>query len=273
MALDYRDPWTLAFEGFRKSESTYRKKVEMFLEKWIISASSLVVGTTQQILEYCKASDCNKLNNDKYVLIYNGFDHEDFDHIQPKQFSKFTIIYTGKIDPGLYDLMPFLKGLTLFLERNPGISDEIQIIFVGRFQQEEALTYIEQNALSDVIRVKGFQSHSTCIAMQKGADLLLLIGNRGYHDQWVIASKIFEYVAAKKKIIAIIPDDCPTAELINANNWGSVAEPVEVERIVDILKKHIKSSKNDYQQKTANIEQFSRQFQTKLLAEAMNKLL
>lgn len=272
IVLDYRDPWTLCFHGFRRAEPSLRKKIELGLEKRIISASGLVTGTTQQILDYCKTLDDREIRTSRYVQVLNGFDHDDFERIQPEHFSELAIVYTGKIESGLYDLMPFLRGLTLFLSRNPYLASAFKIIFAGSFTQVEAIRYIENHGLSHMIELRGFQSHATCVAMQKGADLLLMIGNHGYLDKWVIASKIFEYIAAQKPIMAIVPKECPTAELITANGWGSVADPLEIEEIARILQKHVMPGETNGRRNNDDISKFSRRSQTRLLAEAMDKL-
>src|SRR5439155_9020565 len=70
------------------------------------------------------------------------------------------------------------------------------------------------------------------LRLQRESDvLLLLIPEAGGRGRGVLSGKVFEYLAAERPILAVVPPDGAAAELIQETHAGVVAPPEDVDAI------------------------------------------
>jgi glycosyltransferase involved in cell wall biosynthesis len=208
----------------------------------------------------------------RFSVLYNGFDNEDFEHKkQIRKDDKIIFTYTG----GFYGqrtpafFLQAMKELNQegFLLRN------LLIRFVGNYvhaRKEEILSY----QISDNIDIISQVSHDESIEYLMDSDFLLLFIAKE-KSEIVIPAKLFEYIAAKKPILAMVPLQGEAAELIVSLGTGLLAEIDDV----SLIKSHIlelcqlaKEQKinSRFHFSTDSIFQFERKIQTKSLAEIFN---
>ena len=73
--------------------------------------------------------------------------------------------------------------------------------------------------------------------MQRASDvLLLLIPEAGGRGRGVLSGKVFEYLAAERPVLAVVPTDGAAAELVLDTGAGIVAGPDDVAGIRDALR-------------------------------------
>ncbi len=76
----------------------------------------------------------------------------------------------------------------------------------------------------------------TSLALQRDSEaLLLLIPDAGGRGRGVLSGKVFEYIAARRPILAAVPPDGAAAELIRETGAGVVAAPDDVDALRDAL--------------------------------------
>ena len=106
-----------------------------------------------------------------------------------------TIVYAGTIPKGIRSPRFFLKVLSL-------VSDEsLRVLFVG---DETNRALIEACKQDERVEIRGRVPHEEVSRLLASADYLLTLGNRLAH---MAPSKIFEYMAFRKPIIATYPVD------------------------------------------------------------------
>ena len=66
--------------------------------------------------------------------------------------------------------------------------------------------------------------------------LLLLIPEAGGRGKGVLSGKVFEYLAAERPILALVPPDGAAADLIRNANAGVVVAPDDVDGIAAALR-------------------------------------
>ena len=66
--------------------------------------------------------------------------------------------------------------------------------------------------------------------------LLLLIPDAGGRGKGVLSGKVFEYLAAERPILALVPPDGAAADLIRNANAGVVVAPDDVDGIAAALR-------------------------------------
>ncbi len=217
LIIDYRDLWT------GKPDITYfskwHKKFSVNWERRILNFANNVIINTDFSRKKIQTL-FPEIQTSKFKVIYNGWDKNDFPNIKRKNEKKLIFSYTG----GFYgERTPyfFLNVLKELLEKKL-LPDNIEFRFIGNYFKdiEKMLT---NNRLRKVIKIVPQVSHKESIAHLLQSDFLLLfIAKR--KSEIVLPAKIFEYLAAKKPILAMIPEKGEAANLILDNNAGLISE-------------------------------------------------
>ncbi|HEY4976580.1 MAG TPA: glycosyltransferase family 4 protein [Gaiellaceae bacterium] len=157
------------------------------------------------------------------LVIPNGADFDDFAAIEYKPGERFRITHTGNFF-GKRDPRPFLSALAQ-------IDAPITARFIGEFRTADRL-WAEELGLDEKLELIRFQPHAQAIASQRNSEALLLLipfsAGRGVD---VTSGKIYEYLAARRPILAAVPPQGAAAELVREADAGLVAAPDDSEAI------------------------------------------
>jgi glycosyltransferase involved in cell wall biosynthesis len=97
--------------------------------------------------------------------------------------------------------------------------------FVGGFPSAYR-EYAQRLGLADRIEVVSHRSRSEVLALQRDSDALLLLIPE--NERGVLSAKVFEYLAAERPILAVVPPDGEAAALIRGTGAGTVVAPDDV---------------------------------------------
>ena len=191
--------------------------------------ASAIVTVTQGILDNYRRR-YPELNEANSHLIANGFDEEDFSGPPAVEASGgfVTLTYCGTVFSAT-SARPFLSALERLLGRRPGLSENLRVRFVGRIDSREVDAF-ESPALSGVISRQSYVPHDRAVLEMRSADALLLLLADLPGAERILTGKIFEYLAARRRILAVVPEG-EASRLILAQNAGEVVSP---NRIGDI---------------------------------------
>jgi len=165
----------------------------------------------------------------KVVTIPNGADFDDFAGIERHPSDRFRLTHTGSFF-GKRDPRPFLTAL----ERS-GL-DDVVVRFLGDFRSADR-EWAEQRELGDRLELIPYAPRRTALELQRDSEaLLLLIPEAGGRGKGVLSGKVFEYLAAERPILAVVPPDGAAAELIRGAGAGVVAAPDDVDAMVEALR-------------------------------------
>ncbi len=154
------------------------------------------------------------------VTIANGSDFEDFAGLEYNRGERFRITHAGSFF-GKRDPRPFLTALA----RVDGVSAR----FVGDFRAADREW---ASAIMDRIELIPYAPHRRALELQRDSEaLLLLIPDADGRGRGVLSGKVFEYLAAERPILALVPPDGAAAELIRATGGGVVVAPDDVDGI------------------------------------------
>lgn len=227
--LDLRDPWAGRYWG---EHSALRRRVEKRLQRWVIRRAARVISTTEGYTRTARElfPECRP---EKFVTITNCFEPEKFERIEPVRRKTFTICYLGIFYP-VYEPYPFFTALRLWLERNPGVRPDVELLVVGNCDPATRRV-LRENGLEDVLTVTGRIAHEQAIAEAKSADLLLLL--MGTNDKvprdWLPA-KLFEYLACGKPILAYGRDE-EALGIIRRTGTGHPLTSADPEGFIEVL--------------------------------------
>jgi glycosyltransferase involved in cell wall biosynthesis len=157
------------------------------------------------------------------VTIANGSDFDDFAGFQYRPSERFRITHTGSFF-GKRDPRPFL---TAFAES--GLDAVVR--FVGDFRPADA-EWAAALELGDRLELIPYVARRRSLELQRDSEaLLLLIPEAGGRGRGVLSGKVFEYLAAERPILAVVPPDGAAADLIRGAGTGVVVAPDDVPAI------------------------------------------
>jgi len=261
---DFRDPWTEIdyFHQLPLSEKAIKK--HHFLEEQVLknADSVLVVGNTMKH-KYDKF-------NSNIVTVTNGFDGEIVNS-KIELDSKFTMTHIGLMNADRNSKMLWEVLSEICLEEDD-FKKDFQLKLIGKLDSS-VLDEISKHNLSENIKVINYLPHIEVVEFQKKSQILLLVVNNVPSAKGIITGKIFEYLMAKRPILAIAPSNGDLAEIIRQTNSG-VGVDFDNKTLLrkTILDLYSKFKSNNLAVNSTNIEQFHRKQLTKKVAEIINQI-
>ena len=268
---DFRDPWT-QYVIYQRWSSRLRSGVDAFFEKQFLKAPNTVSVTCaatatgfQELYPF--------LPKEKFIEITNGFDEKDFDQSLCPSFDKFTITYTGRFHGKKNTSASFLQALGELRREHPHLASEIQVIFAGMFEREN-YNLITRLGLETMTKPLGYVPHKESVNLLLQSHVLLLTLNDEPGVNLTYPGKLFEYLAAKKTVLALVPEGA-TANLVRQMEAGLVVPPNDVGAIkTTILDLYSQYRQGSRLSKTyGNLQKFERRTLTARLAQCLDALI
>lgn len=221
---DFRDLWSLSpnFIDGKKSFKFFNR----YLEKLVLNSADKTIFVSESIKNF-SITNFKLKNINRYFVVNNGFDVEDFTLKNTKYSFTSDIIlsYVGSIDgPRCKNLLP--EAINIFLN-DMNFSKNIVFNFIGKFN----INYL--NRLDSKCNIYKEIPHEDALDFMLNSDALILILTDDQEGKMAFTGKFFEYLAAQKPILAIVPEG-EVSYIINKYNIGICANP---NNIIDICNK------------------------------------
>ena len=159
-------------------------------------------------------------------VIANGCDFDDFAGLEYAPGTRFRITHTGSFF-GKRDPRPFLQAFTAPTSTRWRASSATSARPIASGPSRSA---------SATGSSSSYAPRAESLRLQRDSEaLLLLIPDAGGRGKGVLSGKVFEYVAAGRPILAVVPPDGAAAELIRETGAGVVVAPDDVDGIRDAL--------------------------------------
>ncbi|MBL4606137.1 MAG: glycosyltransferase [Flavobacteriaceae bacterium] len=260
---DFRDPWT-EIDYFHQLPLTEKaKKKHHKLEKEVLRNSDrvIVVGDTMK--------DRFLKDAEKVITITNGFDTNE--NQGPLDLdSVFSMTHVGMMnaDRNPSNLWGILKEIC---DENADFKNDLRIRLIGEIAKEVTndLNVFDSNNLELI----DYVSHSEVKKHQSSTQVLLLSINNVPSAKGIITGKIFEYLQAKRPILAIGPKDGDAAAIIENTNSGCIFGFENKDELKQyVLKLYIEYKEKKLIVNSTNIEQYHRKELTKKLADLVKSI-
>jgi len=263
---EFRDPWTQ--NAFYRYPFRCRQKIDESLERRFLAAADKVVVTCRALIDSWMQK-YPTLDKTKFIEITNGFDPNDFEGLsrnKPDQ-DKFSIVFAGRFSSEINSSPSFFRALANLIEEK---RKRIKFILVGH-AGNEVHDLIRKLSLEGVVELAGYVSHRRSVEYLLGADLLLLTRNHGDGLNLTYPGKIFEYLAARKPILALVTEGA-TADMIRRMRVGVVVPPDDIQAITEAISSFYGKHENGASMLDArpNLDQFERRNLTRSLAHCLN---
>ena len=261
--LDFRDPWLEIVYNQTMKRSKPTVAIDSLLERKALRDAAAVVTVSAEIKELFE----KKVSKQKYFVIPNGFDEEDFPKIEFPKNEKFTIAYTGVMSP---DRVPYalLKALARFKEE--GITN-IKLNFAGKFA-DEFYAEIERLGIEDYFNITGFVPHDKSVEILLSSDALLLVINNLPNNKGVLTGKMFEYLGCRKPIYGIGPENGEAAKILQETKSGVMIDYYDEEKAYEKLKEFYADWENNVNRFEFLNDKYSRKRLTEKLSEIFDEV-
>jgi glycosyltransferase involved in cell wall biosynthesis len=228
LILDYRDHWIL--NPYQKYSFGWLRKQAERWEKKLLSHARIISVIGRRMKEDL-IENFGSAIEEKTLVVYNGWDDDDFAEITETKNKKIIIRYVGNFY-GHRRIDFFLSALDKI---DPHLRSEIEIELIGNYYRE-TLAAIENSNHKDLIRITQQVSHKKAVELMMNSDLLLLFIATP-NGEGVITGKIFEYLRCRKPILAMIPTGGETAQILRDNGHQYICEMENVDNIALALNK------------------------------------
>lgn len=262
---DFRDPWSNLYYNKDFNQLSFAKNKNKRLEKSVLKNADCILTVSNSLKE-----EFSKIAHN-LAIITNGFDDETHQQQKIVLDKKFTISYIGLL-PKQSNPKLFFKVLSEICSENLNFKKDLQLNFIGDIS-EDVQTVIKAVNLEENSVFKGYVSHEKAIEYQTKAQVLLLLIPNVANNKGILTGKLFEYLKAKRPILAIGPEDGDLATILKETNAGVVFDfSNEAKLKFEILQLYQQYKKGNLVVTSKNIKKYHRKELTKQLAEIIKKI-
>ena len=263
---DFRDPWTnIDFYKDLKLTSWADRKHRKLEMEILCKANAISVISSSM------ADDFRKIFHRSYNVITNGFDSADMEHSAPVADKKFSIAHIGTLVSSRNPLTLW-EALKSLLNSHPELANDLEIKLVGKVDFTVTAS-IDNFGLSRFVRKVDYMPHDEVIICQQQSQVLLLIINNTPNAKMILTGKFFEYLAARRPILCLGPEDGDAALILEETHAGLLAGFGDVEKMKQhILHFYRKFNEGTLAVESREIEKYSRKALTQKLASVMDEI-
>ncbi len=272
LVCDFRDEWTNNPYHVRKG---LRARIERSQEKMVLEyADQLITNTPVMLSNFLRD---NPETRDKFQVIPNGYDEEDFEgikNLQPEN-DKFTLTYTGLLY-GRRKPDNFFEALKRAIDKGSIDSTKIAVKLIGNFKTELLQSKIDSFGLMGIVHLMPYMKHRECLVQLLKSDALLLIEPSGPGAEAFYTGKVFEYMNTGRPILATVPGNGAAAQLVADTGTGLVSDFNDIEKTSDNLTYMYNNWLNKASSLSpdqSKVAKFERKELTKSLANVFKKAL
>ncbi|WP_224490360.1 glycosyltransferase family 4 protein [Robertkochia flava] len=256
---DFRDPWTSIGYHKKLKLSRWAAKKHKQLEKKVLKSADIVLATS-----HTTAKELEGISGRGVKTLTNGFDTADTP-VEVGPSSKFRLAHIGSLLTGR-DPKILWEVLGELVETERSFKDDLEINLVGAVS-EEVLQSVKNAGLEPFLFVKGYVSHDKALQLQREARVLLLLEIDSKDTRGIIPGKLFEYMAARRPVLAIGPENWEAGELLAESRAGAVFTYKEKQPLKEAVIELYRNYKNGtiFGEET-QISQYTRKALTEKLA-------
>lgn len=254
---DFRDPWTSIGYHKRLRLTAASENKHKALESEVLNAADKVVVTSN-----ITKKEFESLTPKPIQTITNGFDGIRGSYSLD---SDFTIVHIGSLLTGRNpnQLWEVLGELVI---ENKTFAENLKIRLAG-VTGSETLNSLQQNNLEKYVEHLGYISHEEVLKLQQQSQVLLLLEIDSKETIGIIPGKLFEYLNAKRPILAIGPEEWEAGKMVEATNAGVFRTKKQKEELKTVLLNWFEAfKKGELHCKSNRVDQYHRKELTKQLA-------
>jgi len=192
---DLRDPW---LRGDDLAGGPILRAIDELLEGFAFETAHALVTVSEPIAETLRTRYLNKA----IYAVPNAFSNREWEAVPFVQPPAATFIHAGSLYHGLCNPRPFFEALAQLRHERLFADGEVRVEFYGDREpwlQEE----VEAYGLTGIVALQGRVPREEIHVRERAASRLLIVARDGPEERGTYTGKLFEYLGARRKIIAI----------------------------------------------------------------------
>ncbi len=263
---DFRDPWTNIDYYSELLLTSWANKKHHRLEKKVISYADCVVTVGSKMTEEFQTMGAKKVET-----ITNGFDTSDYSDESVELDTKFTLAHLGTINKARNPEVLW-KAITQLVKEDPIFGNNLELKFIGRMDAA-IIDSLNQFELIKYLSKTDFIPHNKVVEKERQSQVLLLLINNTQNAEGILTGKFFEYLAAKRPILAIGPTKGDVASILSASKAGEIVGFNDVETLKQVIRSfYTRYLEQKLEVNPDNINAYSRFELTRKLSVILNDL-
>lgn len=232
--LHMSDPWV---DNPLEHRTKKALKKNQQWEQESFSLASFISFTSEKTVNFYKRKYPQW--SDKFLLMPNVYDPDDIskgemeiDTSKPLHF-----VYTG----GLTETRtpkPLFEAIKSVQIENADLLRHVKFSFAGQFDRSNSALFQEYNL--PCVHNLGLLSYSDAMQLQKDAHVLMAIDSPAASEDQALffPSKLLDYIASRKKVLAITDTNSTTYQVIQ-NKYGDCVAHNDIDRLKRLLKEYV----------------------------------
>jgi Glycosyl transferases group 1/Glycosyl transferase 4-like domain len=222
LSRKFRIPWIAEFRDLwvdhpYYDEAAWRRPLERIHERRVLRdvAGLVTVSDTWRDLLQSRFGKPT-------ITVLNGFDPDDY---PPEALSasgsrdELAILYTGTLYPGRRDPTPLFQAVARLGEKAHGI----RIKLYGA-DPATVSALAERAGVADKVEAHAAVTYDRVVALQRAADILLMLRWNDPSERGIVPGKLFEYVGARRPILCLGYDQGDVPDIMRKRALGLVSE-------------------------------------------------
>ena len=189
-------------------------------------------GARQILVERYPSAD-----HKKFSVISNGYDEQAINEARQRakdivktQGPTLSLLHSGVLYPGDdRNPKPVMEAVRILIDANEITPGELQIVFRASGHDDLYAGYIRELGLESFFRLEAPVDYAQALEEMFTSDGLLLF--QGFTSNPAIPAKLYEYLAVRKPVFALVDEAGDSAALLRQLNVGirvPIDDPVEI---------------------------------------------
>jgi len=258
---DLRDPWTEIFYYEQFYPTFISRSIDRCFEKSVLKGSDALITVSNSFRDsFCTLE---KTAGSKFSVIANGYDPQDLEGLASIIPERLTISYTGTFSEA-YPVNGLIAALKKLTEKNTDLVVRFAGDVPGKIKH-----FITQQLPVQTVEFHPYMIHRQALQFMLNSTILVLLIPENQGNRGIIPGKLFEYLAAKKAILCLGPEDSDSAAIIDKLRAGKTKTYDDVGGIMEFIE-DVSSGK--FRVGEENPVEYSRQYLARRIADVLNDL-
>jgi glycosyltransferase involved in cell wall biosynthesis len=164
----------------------------------------------------------------------NGFDPDDFPGAAPSAGSgAFVVSYVGAFQATIRPDV-FLAAVASLRAADPDFARDVRVRFVGPLDPETTVALARMGA-TELVERTGFVTYPEAITAMRASSVNLLVLGPEPASRGIMTSKLPEYLAAGRPVLALVPSDGVAADIVRRARAGEVVPPDDPDAVAGAI--------------------------------------
>ncbi len=264
---DFQDPWTQVdyFKQLRLTAWGLRKHQRQEQEAFAAANAMTIVS------EHWK-SDLEQIGAKNVSVLYWGYDPDDFDSIDAKIDTKFTISHLGIMGEDRNPAV-FFRILKELIDELPGFREDLKLQLVGQIDYVVKEEY-QRLGIEAQVNFVGSVKRGEALQLTCNSNILLLLLNQQENAKGRVPGKFFEYLAARRPILSLGATDGDVGQILESTAHGKSYEYEDYEGIKNWIVERYREYRNGQlaEPMQGAIEQYAHPILTKKVARLLDEI-